>query len=278
MQPLQTLPTAYRALVGIDMDGTLLSGNDTISSANRDAIANAITDGVAVALISGRTVCGMTKEAEALNLHTPCCGAGGAIIFEPFSGKVLKHFPLSAVERDAVLQTIGDAPLTIFCHEYDAIYIQNGKTERVDSLRRRVSCSLVDMPDLQSHYKNIPSKISLWGERDLLLSIRDQLAQSQPQLNCYMTAPDTLEISQRQAHKGWALRNIAEMLGVPQNHTIGIGDEQNDLEMLSAAAIGVAMGNANEELKNQADIIAPSNSEDGVAWVFNTVLPQLLQK
>jgi Cof subfamily protein (haloacid dehalogenase superfamily) len=267
---------AYQALVGIDLDGTLLTYNDEISPANRAAIQQAIAGGTAVALISGRTVCGITQYSEILNLRTPCCGAGGAIIFDPLNGKMLRHLPLSEEERTLILQVAEKLPITVYCHEYDQIYVQNGDPDTLKIFQKRVSCQIIECPDMLKEYKRIPSKITLVGETSVLRDIQTTLLQIHPLLNAFVTAPDTLEISQHGAHKGTALVAIAEMLGISPEKTIGIGDEENDREMLAAAGIGVAMGNANEALKTQADCIAPINHEDGVAWVFNTVLPRLL--
>ena len=276
MQTTQTTPASYKALVGIDLDETLLTDDKEISKANRSAIKNAIDHGVAVALISGRTVCGMMEYVESLDIQTPCCGAGGATVFDPRNKKILQHFPLSAEERDAVFQAIGKYPLTIFCHEFDKIYIQNSVEEHTRSLRRPSACELVEMTDMQTSYKHLPSKISMRGDTDYLVSVRDQLTRNRPDLNCFLTPPQTLEVSQQLAHKGAGLLSIARLLGIPVNKTIGIGDSENDYMLIAEAGIGVAMDNAIDKLKAQADYVAPNNNDDGVAWVFENVLPKIL--
>jgi hydroxymethylpyrimidine pyrophosphatase-like HAD family hydrolase len=76
---------------------------------------------------------------------------------------------------------------------------------------------------------------------------------------------NNLEITRAGTNKGIGLHRLAEILGVDPAGTMAIGDSENDLAILKAAGIGVAMGNATDALKAQADYITASNEEDGVA-------------
>ena len=77
-----------------------------------------------------------------------------------------------------------------------------------------------------------------------------------------------LEVMSRDTDKGGALKALAERLGIPREQVLAMGDSGNDCAMLRYAGIGAAMGNASELAKNAADVIAPSNREDGVAWML----------
>jgi Cof subfamily protein (haloacid dehalogenase superfamily) len=83
------------------------------------------------------------------------------------------------------------------------------------------------------------------------------------------SAPYFLEVLNKQAHKGAAVKNLAEHLGIKQEEVMAIGDNENDLTMVEYAGIGVAMANATENVKNAADVLTASNEEDGVAEVIN---------
>ena len=77
-----------------------------------------------------------------------------------------------------------------------------------------------------------------------------------------------LEVMSRDTDKGVALKALASRLGIPREQVLAMGDSGNDCAMLRYAGIGAAMGNASELAKKAADVIAPSNREDGVAWML----------
>ena len=88
--------------------------------------------------------------------------------------------------------------------------------------------------------------------------------------------PHFLEIIDSSVNKGVALSALAEHFGIDQQNVMAIGDSFNDLEMIQYAGVGVAMGNARPEIKEQADIVTVTNEEDGVAeaierYVLRTV-------
>lgn len=77
-----------------------------------------------------------------------------------------------------------------------------------------------------------------------------------------------LEVMSRDTDKGVALKALASRLGIPREQVLAMGDSGNDCAMLRYAGVGAAMGNASELAKKAADVIAPSNREDGVAWML----------
>ena len=79
---------------------------------------------------------------------------------------------------------------------------------------------------------------------------------------------ENLELTSKTATKSNALLRLAGILGISQEETMAIGDSFNDLDMLEAAGTSVAMGNAEPEIKETADLITKTNDEDGVAWAI----------
>ncbi len=77
-----------------------------------------------------------------------------------------------------------------------------------------------------------------------------------------------LEVMSRDTDKGVALKALAERLGIAREQVLAMGDSGNDCAMLRYAGVGAAMGNGSELAKKAADVIAPSNREDGVAWML----------
>jgi hypothetical protein len=75
-----------------------------------------------------------------------------------------------------------------------------------------------------------------------------------------------------EASKGAALRRLCRRLGIHRNEVAAIGDDVGDVELFQAARWGVAMGNAADEVKAAADVVAPSNDEGGVGWAVRRLL------
>jgi Cof subfamily protein (haloacid dehalogenase superfamily) len=79
--------------------------------------------------------------------------------------------------------------------------------------------------------------------------------------------PFFLELTNSEVDKGKSLNHLIQILGIRQDEVIAVGDGYNDLPMIKFAGLGVAMGNAPEEIKQQADYVTATNNEDGVAKV-----------
>jgi Cof subfamily protein (haloacid dehalogenase superfamily) len=93
----------------------------------------------------------------------------------------------------------------------------------------------------------------------------EQIKSDFPEIVATSSFRNNLELNWHTADKGRGLRILSEYLNVPDNDTIAFGDSSNDLTMLQAAGVGVAMGNAAEELKALCDAVTLSNEDDGVA-------------
>ena len=104
--------------------------------------------------------------------------------------------------------------------------------------------------------------------RDELAGIRYAICGSGTSL--FETA--SLEFSPTEANKGTGMLALAELLGVPREATMAVGDADNDLPMLRGAGLGVAMGNANERVRAAADVVVADNDHGGVAEAIRTYL------
>ena len=95
-----------------------------------------------------------------------------------------------------------------------------------------------------------------------------------PRINIVTGGYNNLELNNWGVTKGNSLRFLSEKLGIPLENTMACGDTQNDLDMIRTAGIGVAMGNATDDVKQAADFITRSNEEDGVAYAIRTLALQ----
>jgi len=124
----------------------------------------------------------------------------------------------------------------------------------------------------------LPFKISLIQEPPVLALMRAQLKAMYPGFTITSPYSQVLDVNPKGGDKGAALTRLAASLGIALSHTAVAGDSENDLSMFAAAGVTYAMGNAVDALRAHADFIAPSNSENGAAWVLQDIVERNLPK
>ena len=111
-----------------------------------------------------------------------------------------------------------------------------------------------------------PNKILIAGkEAEILVIEKELIAQYHDKLNIYKSQPRYLEVMHKQASKTNAIQLLIAKYGIQQNEIVAIGDNYNDKSMIEFAGMGVAMGNAPDEIKNVANYITDTNNNEGVS-------------
>ena len=122
--------------------------------------------------------------------------------------------------------------------------------------------------------KPVVHKVFATGDSQEISAAKDKIkAKLEAEIALTSSSPKNLEVTATNISKGRGLNILAEHLGIPVEKTIAFGDSTNDMKLLKEAQIAVAMGNCEvEELKEEADIIAPTNENDGVAEILKELL------
>lgn len=269
----------YR-LLAIDVDGTLLDPQGEVRPGVRQAVRAAVAAGCLVTLATGRRLASAQHIAEDLGLQIPLILYTGSLVYDTRTESALLHEPLpSAFLRQAIKvaleaglrPAISQSPLRgerIFLGptEEDDEYTREyaGNKARRDLIERRSYEEIIEMEDALL--------VTVAGPERLGLRLAEFL---QSRLECniygYSLRYNSLEdmhgfdLVPRSVSKGKALLHLAEHFGVDPAQTMAIGDNLNDLDLFSAAGLGVAMGNARPELKAVAGAVTASNAEEGVA-------------
>jgi Cof subfamily protein (haloacid dehalogenase superfamily) len=267
---------AYRLLVS-DVDGTLLDPNSEVTPRVREALRAAAEAGCAVTLATGRSLALARPVAAALGLEVPLILHSGAVIREARSGAVLYdcHLPLEPA-RAAVAAAIarGLQPL-VFENAHRGERVLTGPAEFDNSATRRYLRNKLErchrLPYRELPGEHDPLCVTVLGNQDNLRSFRAELETIPGCRGALAVLPAVrshlLDILGRGCSKAAALSALASRLGISLAEVIAVGDHANDLEMIRAAGVGVAMGNAPEEVRAVADWVAPPNTEDGLAAV-----------
>jgi len=252
-------------LIASDMDGTLLTKDKRISPAVESAVCRASRAGVVFCLASGRPLCGMKKYMDSLGLSSPAIACNGTVIIRP-DGEVLYRQCLEPAPAREVLAFGKRFGVTMCVWSDEKLFVShiNERTEHYSSLMSTDKMTLIE--DWEPVIAMGIDKILWHSEVDVVARYQQILADElTTPVNYFTSNPRFLEFVDHMASKAEALRRLADILAIDIADTIAVGDGFNDLEMLRAAGIGVAMGNAPDEIKRQCGWVAPTNENDGVA-------------
>ncbi len=256
--------SAFR-LVVLDVDGTLVERGQPVSPRVRRAIARAQEQGTIVTLASGRMFPLVEPFARELALRDPVICYGGALIVEPATGRPLfrRGVPLSLARE--VIEEARARGLTARAYLDHKVYVDRLDPEafNYESLRR---VGARPVGDLVSFLTDDPSHLAIDAPADQTRPLVDDLRRRfGSRLNVTTGHPHLAEFSHLEVHKGSALAWLGRHLGIDLGETLAIGDDWNDIEMLRAAGLGVAVANAHPRVLAVARAIVPAVAEDGVA-------------
>lgn len=259
-------PLRYR-LVALDLDGTLLGPNLEVHPEDRKAIAAAQQAGVHVTIATGRAFPPTREFARDLGITTPLICHQGGLIQDPETGEVLFEatIPTDLYEEAVALAEAQDLDFSAYAG--NEIFLRDLRHppafyEQWFALPRRVVDNLRELP-------HAPNKFLITATRDEADRIEAAWkAHFNGRLQIVRSHPLFVEGTPLGVSKGDALARLARHLGVPRDAVVAVGDNDNDRSMIRWAGLGVAMATAPEDLQREADVVAPSQAEGGVAWVI----------
>ncbi len=257
-------------LVAIDLDGTLLNEEHKINPEVKKAIQSAKQSGVKIVICTGRPFPGATAFLDELDLKGDddyVITYNGGLVQEVKSGKaVVKHM---MDHQDYV--TLQEAALNAGSH-FHAIHNEGIFTPNSDISEYSVrEAYMIGLPLFHRKPDEmdpavIYNKMMMIDEESILEKAISRLPKSLwEKYTILRSEPFFLELLNKKASKGTAVKELAELLSIPQESVMAIGDGGNDLDMIEWAGVGVAMENARDEVKAVADHITVSNKENGVA-------------
>ncbi|WP_332628901.1 Cof-type HAD-IIB family hydrolase [Halalkalibacter flavus] len=259
----------YKMIV-LDLDDTLLRDDHTISERTKKALMTAQQQGVKVVLASGRPTFGMNAIAEELQLKeygSFILSFNGAKIIncktkeEQYSSTLppdVAHrlYELSQKEGVYIHTYIGDEIVTELENRYTTREgeITGLPVKKIDNFIEGVNEPVV--------------KVLMCEDPDKLVKVEQKLKEEfAGTLSIMRSKPYFLEFLEEGVTKGSSLDSLIQSLGIKQEEVIAMGDSYNDLAMIEFAGLGVAMGNAPDDIKQMADYVTDTNMNDGVAKV-----------
>lgn len=260
----------YR-LIAIDMDGTLLNSNKEISDRTFRAIQKAVKKGIHIVLSTGRLLKSAQLFAEDLKLEDYILACNGAIIVDGAKNIVYRR-PMN-LETVKIIMDLGKKH-KIYNHFYDEerfysnVYLQeivdyySGRDQKIDLRVFEHDMEILDNNDL-----NIYKFLFIDNDLKKLEKLRVELSKLDI-IGITKSWSNNIEVMGKDVSKGSGLKFLCKKLDISHENVIAIGDNENDLSMISFAGFGVCMGNGDKIVKDRADYITSTNDEDGVATVI----------
>ncbi|MCW3488620.1 Cof-type HAD-IIB family hydrolase [Dethiobacter alkaliphilus] len=252
-------------LLALDLDDTLLGDDFLISPENRHAIRQAAKHGVLVTLATGRMFRSAVPFARELQIDLPLITYHGALIRTAGGEDTLYHRPVPLNLAQEMAELAAEENLHLNAYINDELFVAR-ENELSRYYQNLAKVKVTAVGDLAEFLHTPPTKLTIINRDGWLDGIKDRiLEQYGEELSITISRPHFLEITDRLATKGQALRFLAEKHNIPQAEVAAVGDSFNDLDMIIYAGMGVAVANAREEVKAVADIITSANTEHGVA-------------
>ena len=251
-------------MIAVDMDGTLLDDRKQIPDETVHTIRQMAGTGVLFVISTGRPVQGVEKYKELLHLTGPMITCNGAVIVDAGTGETLFEQGLVRSDAEKIFHLGKKYDVTMCIWAGGRLY-GNRLDEKMNDYKK---ISGVE-PILAEDFENLPdqeiSKIVWYEDESRMKRLITELPEGRfSQVTACLSQPVFLEFFHSQVSKAAAMQKIGEMYGIRREEMIAVGDGPNDIEMLKYAGMGVAMGNASDEVKRHAGFITSSNKEEGV--------------
>jgi hypothetical protein len=261
-------------LVVLDLDGTILDRSMTLDPALAIAIRTAVGRGCAVTLATGRMPAAARPYWEALGIRAPVILYNGALVRDPATGRNLSVSGLPPGLPWKTYHIYANAPVHPLFYRDDTLYCLE-PTHPVQTYCREMGVHAETILEPES-FLQIGSfiKCLFIGHPADLSTLRGELQPATaPAARLVLSRTDYLELLPQGVSKGEALKVVARHLEIPLSRVIAVGDQENDLEMIRAAGVGVAMPDSPPDVRAGADRVAPPPEAGGLRALLTELCP-----
>lgn len=260
-------------LIVSDFDGTLLRSDCTVAEETKKTIERYVAAGGKFAVCTGRMTAGIVNQAKNLGLKGLLASYQGSVVTDIESGEILVDgfIPLPNAQKICrLLEAMG-----LHFHVYD---IDNYYSNRQDGLLKSYESVL----GVKAIIENEKPLSELIAEKRMKVRKILCLVNPEEKLSVYRALEERLgqdyyvtyssvalvEITSKEFSKATAVRFLADRYGVPYGKTVAVGDSLNDLPMIEAAGVGLAVKNADELLKEAAEVFPATNDENAIGKII----------
>lgn len=270
-------------LVCIDMDGTLLNSKKNVSEANKNAIKKAHELGVDIVITTGRVYENAVFYSNLIGVKSPVIASNGAIIKEKDTEEVVYRSSLGIENIKQIISICNKYKVRPNFNTHNSFICGSRFVYMLVSRLFLKSMRAADDGKLKMEYikdnrkliKKLEQKCDDVIKCEIIHMSSKKISALKKELHklkdieVVSSSKYNIEITAKFVSKGKAVEALANYYKIRREEIITIGDSENDLSMIEYGGLGVAMGNAMEEIKRRADYITDTNNNDGVAEVIN---------
>jgi Cof subfamily protein (haloacid dehalogenase superfamily) len=244
----------------------------TLHPRTREAIAATLAAGIHVILVTGRMFQSVRRYAREAGIDDPVVCYQGAVVAEPVSGRWLRHEPIPLELARETIAALNDEGFGLNCYVNDELYVAE-ITPQAEQYAGFQDLVVHPVGDLLAWLQEPPTKLVVIGDPRVLEGLKERMvARFDGRLYISTSLPYFLEFASPDVTKAAGLQFVAKRLGFSRERTVAFGDGENDIELVDWAGFGVAVDNADELVKERADFVCPSVTDEGVAQVLEAYL------
>ena len=260
------------SLLLADVDGTLVTHEKVLTDRAKKAVADLKAAGIRFAITSGRPPKGMEMVIGPLAIDTPVAGFNGGLFTDP----ALKTIAERKVPRDVaeeVVKMIGEAGLDVWLYAGNDWLIHKADAPHVARERHTVQFEPKVVADFSDRLGDAVKIVGVSDDHDAIIRCARQVQDAfGDHVTAALSQPYYLDVTHPQANKGGVVAELSKSLGIPTDEIATIGDMPNDVSMFKRGGFAIAMGNADDEVKGQADVVTADCDSEGFAIAVETYL------
>lgn len=249
-------------MIATDIDGTIADWNGHFSPAVRNCITKLKNAGIKVVLVTGRMHSSAIHVAKDLELDTPLISYQGGLV-KDCGGNTLYRKNLNSDYAKEIIVWARENNVHINLYIDDKLYVESDDEiikYYVDG--KHIEYTVCSFDDLEIENVNKILAIDI-KDADRVSSWVGELKKKYPDLYIVKSTPYYCEIGSSEAKKSLGVKFLCDLWGIKREEVLTIGDQDNDIDLVESGGVGVAMGNATEELKKHADYITDTVENDG---------------
>lgn len=258
-------------LIAFDLDGTLILPGDVLSRENAAALKELYTRGVKLVPTTGRSLYEMPEAIREFPYFEYYITSGGACTYDAKTLKMIDSRLIPPERSKRLFEILFDYDTVTMTHfegeglvDADLVSEEYYNKCRVNELFKKFiparDRAISSFKEACMNMVGVEMTCSFIGSDEEMEKFKDRV-RGIGGFSLASSARDNVEVTDESADKGKAILSLAESLGISHEQIMGVGDSRNDLALIRTAGLGLAMGNATDELKREADAIGCNNSE-----------------
>ncbi len=255
-------------MVVTDIDGTIYSPEQGITQNVKDCIKKLVANNIHVAIATGRTYGSAKCVADTIGIKCPLiCYQGGLV--NSYEGEILDVKYLNPEIARKIIAECKQRNIHLNVYVEDKLYVEDDNQYIKDYIGDKgIDYFKVNSFD-ELDFSKLNKLLAINYDAEFIDNLIAEFQEKYPELYIVKSFKYFCEIANKQATKGNAIKFLAEKFGFTPKEVLAIGDNNNDIEMVETAGVGVAMGNGTEQIKAKAAYVTDTVQNDGFVKAIN---------